>query len=848
MARCSLLIVCLFVVSLQICASGTQLGKYNDDLFEISNPDKYELLDDLKDETIFQANDKLCSSNSDCMYGGNCTSNGTCSCPEGTNGTLCENVIQCMKYPEMCGNGTDVACVFDVKSEYAYCKCNDKKKWYNDFAERCQEPCRKQVNKEIVELSCGLYGRCTNSFCWCIKGVSGDFCQKIDQCEEVDCGDDPSTTCILGIDGAYCKCNKTYQVFDKEEKVCKGKPCRNNTDCMNGGQCTNDGTCSCPRGTDGPLCQDVLGCIKNPNMCGNGTDVQCVYDMFDLASCKCDDSKKHFNKLIGKCAEPCDKYINHQLIREDCGEYGRCSNSFCWCVKGVSGDRCETIDQCASGEVDCSNDPMATCSLGIDGAYCKCNKTYQIFDKKEKMCTGEPCSNDTDCFYGGNCTEDGTCFCRKGVGGPLCQQVYECEKNPDMCGKGTDVKCVFDVSLEKAVCECNNDEEKGFDVIEKKCKKFCYSDDDCGMYGRCDRNSFCRCLEGVSGDNCEIIEKCKRMDCGPRINCTLGSNGEAHCKCPDPHMGFYYEEKTCKACNCGDNSKGCEFVDGKKKCECSLNYLLNGDKCEACNCGELSKGCELRDGKKECFCPLNYTSTGGTCQKCNCGIASYHCKMEDGKTKCICYKPGTNNAKKKVGNSCHTYEWTNRQNKTFYYVCDCGVHGGNCSFTETGEKQCLCKPGFKMAKETGFCTEMCNATKKCQNEGVCQEGLCKCHEDYTGALCETPKWCMNSRCGNGRDEVECIWDRVKKEGRCECKKPYHLYIEDLRECTECDCGPYGRCILTERGEKVCLCKEGYADYLLKCKRCDCGPSSINCTFQKLERKLCQCRENINRRP
>ncbi|GBM21444.1 hypothetical protein AVEN_99266-1, partial [Araneus ventricosus] len=71
---------------------------------------------------------------------------------------------------------------------------------------------------------------------------------------------------------------------------------------------------------------------------------------------------------------------------------------------------------------------------------------------------------------------------------------------------------------------------------------------------------------------------------------------------------------TILTCECGDNSKGCEFRKGEKKCECGLNYFRNGDKCEACNCGELSKGCDLRDGKKECFCPLNYTTSGDTCQ------------------------------------------------------------------------------------------------------------------------------------------------------------------------------------------------------------------------------------------
>ncbi|GBN82616.1 hypothetical protein AVEN_7121-1, partial [Araneus ventricosus] len=80
---------------------------------------------------------KSCSSNSDCFHGGNCTKNGTCSCPTGTNGTLCENAVECIKHPEMCGNGTDVKCVFNVKTKYTMCQCDDKKKMFNHFDERC---------------------------------------------------------------------------------------------------------------------------------------------------------------------------------------------------------------------------------------------------------------------------------------------------------------------------------------------------------------------------------------------------------------------------------------------------------------------------------------------------------------------------------------------------------------------------------------------------------------------------------------------------------------------------------------------------------------------------------------
>ncbi|GBO32640.1 hypothetical protein AVEN_266154-1, partial [Araneus ventricosus] len=62
------------------------------------------------------------------------------------------------------------------------------------------------------------------SFCVCVEGTSGDRCETIDQCKEVDCGQDPSATGSNTLnDGAYCRCNKAYQVFDEKEKVCKAE-------------------------------------------------------------------------------------------------------------------------------------------------------------------------------------------------------------------------------------------------------------------------------------------------------------------------------------------------------------------------------------------------------------------------------------------------------------------------------------------------------------------------------------------------------------------------------------------------------------------------------------------------
>ncbi|GFQ90214.1 uncharacterized protein TNCT_394981, partial [Trichonephila clavata] len=83
------------------------------------------------------------------------------------------------------------------------------------------------------------------------------------------------------------------------------------------------------------------------------------------------------------------------------------------------------------------------------------------------------CSKDIDCHYAGKCITraDGSkeCECKNGTSGSLCQDVDECVANPYMCGNGTDVRCIFDVSLQKATCKCDNSRKK-FDPGTETCR------------------------------------------------------------------------------------------------------------------------------------------------------------------------------------------------------------------------------------------------------------------------------------------------------------------------------------------------------------------------------------------
>ncbi|GFS94857.1 uncharacterized protein NPIL_104901 [Nephila pilipes] len=429
------------------------------------------------------------------------------------------------------------------------------------------------------------------------------------------------------------------------------------------------------------------------------------------------------------------------------------------------------------------------------------NESEGLLENKESFLKADAitqCARDVDCHYAGKCItrNDGlkVCECRNGTSGPICQDVEECIANPYMCGNGTDVRCVFDIKLEKAVCKCDSSSKK-FDPGTETCRIPCKYGD-CGRYGSChadylvdDPEKFCWCREGVRGDRCEIIDKCvnKEVDCGddPTATCELNLSENVYCKCNVKDQAFDNSSKVCRDCKCGPRSSSCEFRNGTKLCKCQVGYFYNGEKCEDCNCGDASTSCYMANGNKICEC-IDYFE-----QKFN---------------QCA--------------------------------LCDCGKTGENCTFNAAGEKQCDCYPGFILTK-TGNCVASCNSTQRCQNGGTCNK-VCECPKGTSGDFCETVDWCDYYKCGYTND-VECLYNRTSTEGYCRCKKDKHYYEETTRRCYECDCGPYGECILAYDA-KVCICEENYSDYLLKCKRCYCGFDAVNCSFKSGGDKLCHCKE------
>lgn len=60
------------------------------------------------------------------------------------------------------------------------------------------------------------------SFCTCMEGTSGDFCENFDQCKYL-CGNKENVTCKLGLNwgASPCGCKDDAYKFDYKTKSCK---------------------------------------------------------------------------------------------------------------------------------------------------------------------------------------------------------------------------------------------------------------------------------------------------------------------------------------------------------------------------------------------------------------------------------------------------------------------------------------------------------------------------------------------------------------------------------------------------------------------------------------------------
>ncbi|XP_065190859.1 uncharacterized protein LOC135821790 [Sycon ciliatum] len=106
-------------------------------------------------------------------------------------------------------------------------------------------------------------------------------------------------------------------------------------------------------------------------------------------------------------------------------------NLTCMCNHTTSyGEYCEKACKCLN-QGQCDDKGKCTCPEGVRGNHCQYVVCTHPWVKKNKVCEcqtrldGPYCREVCNCLNHGQCTEDGTCNCRKGFHGDKCQHTFQ---------------------------------------------------------------------------------------------------------------------------------------------------------------------------------------------------------------------------------------------------------------------------------------------------------------------------------------------------------------------------------------------------------------------------------------
>ncbi|GFU37961.1 tenascin-X [Trichonephila clavipes] len=727
-----------------------------------------------------------CEKNENCENNGTCVEN-VCDCKEGSSGDYCEIVAGCDQLN--CSAGIS-DCALDEKAKEGVCICKKKSDIYlNDTCVACEK-----------NENCENNGTCVENVCDCKEGSSGDYCEIVAGCDELNCSAGISD-CALDEKAkeGVCICKKKSDIYLNDTCVA----CEKNENCENNGTCVEN-VCDCKEGSSGDYCEIVAGCDQ----------LNCSAGVSD---CALDEKTK---EGVCICKKKSDIYLNDTCVacekNENCENNGTCVENVCDCKEGSSGDYCEIVagcDQlnCSAGVSDCALDEKT--KEGV----CICKKKSDIY--LNDTCVA--CEKNENCENNGTCVEN-VCDCKEGSSGDYCEIVAGCDQLN--CSAGVS-DCALDEKTKEGVCIC----KKKSDIYLNDTCVACEKNENCENNGTCVEN-VCDCKEGSSGDYCEIVAGCDQLNCSAGVSdCALDEKTkEGVCICKK--KSDIYLNDTCVACeeneNCKNNGTCVENV-----CDCKEGS--SGDYCEiVAGCDQLNCVAEVSD------CVLDENSKGGVCI-CKKTSDIY---LND---KCVACEKNENceNNGTCVENVCDCKEGSSGDYCEIVAGCDqlnCSAGVSDCALDEkTKEGVCICKK-----KSDIYLNDTCVACEKnenCENNGTCVENVCDCKEGSSGDYCEIVAGCDQLNCSAGVSD--CALDEKTKEGVCICKKKERHLFERHVSCEKNEnCENNGTCV-----ENVCDCKEGssgdYCEIVAGCDQLNCSAGVSDCALdEKTKEGVCICKK------
>ncbi|XP_066283009.1 fibrillin-1-like [Branchiostoma lanceolatum] len=654
-----------------------------------------------------------------------------CTCRPGfrllEDGSTCGDIDECAVTAEICQG----ACVNTIGSYQCACP-----QGYNMEGGRCVDvdECRLPDRGRCEQMCINNVG---SYFCSCNRGFAltsdGRGCGDIDECELYG-----TRVCQQGCRNTYgsytCNCPDGYKLHENGQNCVDVDECQVHTrmchyECQN---TMGSFSCSCPPGytlgSDGRTCNDINEC----ELGGNGCQHSCQ-NTIGSYKCVCRDGYMTIDPN-GQCVDEnecgADNPCSHQCVNTEGGFQ-------CLCPRGLSllpdGQRCEDRDECAQpSRGGCHH----SCVNTHGSYYCACNPGYRLMADRRRC---QATDSGTGCpEVSVPCPMQCPQGFRPDSTGVNCVDIDECQVL-QTCGYCSGYRKCSHTCVNTAgsfYCTCppsltlHPDGRTCVPVSpQPTCDRTCLNGGTCRVSGGCYTScviSYCECLDGFTGLNCEI-----------------GSGG---CSPPCANGGSCVE----KECVCPPGLTG-------KTCAIDIN------ECQT-NVSECAHRCQNTFGSFQCLCPPDSTlnADGKTCKEIGC----FPDCMSGGScvnNKCVC-PTGLN------GPTCQQD------------VNECLENNGGCDEicrNTFGSYNCFCKPGTNLNPDGKTCSDG-TCQPACENGGKCENGICLCQEGFMGPSCAIDI----DECGLQIESYRtCDQDCVNTVGSyyCTCSFGYELQ-EDGRSC------------------------------------------------------------------
>jgi len=459
--------------------------------------------------------------------------------------------------------------------------------------------------------------------------------------------------------------------------------------------------------------------LSTLSACGSEGDKTCKRDS------ECSKTQRCKNKLCvprANCRTKADCLAQESCINQRCMPGSGPVDNGCetdgdcapqWCDSGSGkcvactkdehcqqGQRCDLASQqCSSGIPDAAEQTTPDKNVkpgecGGDGD-CKAHEMCDLFTKKCKIRTGQPCTTDA------NCRGATRCEANKCVAGRR-----DCSTNPSACQK--DYTCRSGLCY-KTNCQTDQDCETG-----KTCNK---------QFGQCTGTAFdCTQTGCKPGETCNTVTKqCdkKTGGCASDADCPAGKTCDLFTKtCKDKQPPGCKSDSDCTGGQiCNTTSGKCE-----NKPDCTTLGCPSGQVCDSVTkkCKAKGSGCA---SNADCSAPTG-TCHQGKCQSC---ASQFNC-------------PGTAKCDISTG-ICKSTCTTDAQCAAPTGTC----HGSQC---KSCAKDFSCQSGQKCDAASGRCkSTSCTSNTQCPSTQYCSNRACVPKQcNVAGKTCPTGQRCSNFQC------------------------------------------------------------------------------------------------------